>query len=651
MFSKKCFVTICIVILTALLATGCLFTTPVAVTGVTLNKATMALTAGEATGTLVATVAPTDATNKSVTWSSSAPAMVTVSVNGVVTPLTVGTATITVTTVDGGLTATCVVTVTPTPEVVPPAPAPVVPPTVVNLAAIPGITAPVTGATPVATITPTAQYTGTVSWSPADNPFKGEQVYTATITLTAKTGYTLTGVAADFFTVAEATPVNNLVNSGVVTAVFPETAAAVIDIAAIPGITAPVTGATPVTTITETAQYTGLVAWNTAPTTFAGATVYTAAITLTAKTGYTLMGVPHNFFTVAGATPVTNIANFGAVTAVFPATAAVIDLAAIPGVTAPVNGATPVDTITATAQYTGTVTWSPADNPFKGEQVYTATITLTAIAGYTLTGVAADFFTVADATPVTNLVNSGVVTAVFPETAAAVIDIAAISGVTAPVNGATPVATITPTAQYTGTVSWSGSPATFAGATVYTATITLTAKTGYTLTGVAADFFTVADATPVTNPVNSGVVTAVFPETVATPNLELTPPTQSVIVLSQVTINVEVKDVIDLISGLITLNFDATKLDYSSSALGGFFTSGVVDWDDEGVGWIALGFGSTSGAASSTGTIMTVTFDTLAPGSGTDTDITFGTTVLINTLNEDMIHTQGSGCSVTITAT
>jgi len=76
----------------------------------------MTLTAGGASGTLVATVAPADATDKSVTWSSSAPAVATV-VNGVVTPLTEGTTTITVTTVDGGLTATCVVTVTLTPVV------------------------------------------------------------------------------------------------------------------------------------------------------------------------------------------------------------------------------------------------------------------------------------------------------------------------------------------------------------------------------------------------------------------------------------------------------------------------------------------------------------------------------------------------------
>ena len=94
------------------------------------------------------------------------------------------------------------------------------------------------------------------------------------------------------------------------------------------------------------------------------------------------------------------------------------------------------------------------------------------------------------------------------------ISIAAIEGVTAPASGETPVTAITPTAQYTGTVSWNGSPATFAESTAYTATITLTAKSGFTLQGVAADFFTVAGAT-VNNAANSGTVTAVFPATAA----------------------------------------------------------------------------------------------------------------------------------------
>ena len=90
---------------------------------------------------------------------------------------------------------------------------------------------------------------------------------------------------------------------------------------------------------------------------------------------------------------------------------------AIPGVTAPSDGAAPVTTITATAQYTGTVTWAPAHDPFEAGTVYTATITLTAKAGYTFTGVAANFFTVSGATTVTNAADSGVVTAEFPAAA------------------------------------------------------------------------------------------------------------------------------------------------------------------------------------------------------------------------------------------
>ena len=95
--------------------------------------------------------------------------------------------------------------------------------TVINIAAIPGVTVPEIGATPVTTIAATDQYTGTVTWVPADNPLQGNKVYVATITLTAKPGFTLTGVAANFFTVAGATIVTNTTDSGVVTAIFPET--------------------------------------------------------------------------------------------------------------------------------------------------------------------------------------------------------------------------------------------------------------------------------------------------------------------------------------------------------------------------------------------------------------------------------------------
>jgi uncharacterized repeat protein (TIGR02543 family) len=95
----------------------------------------------------------------------------------------------------------------------------------------------------------------------------------------------------------------------------------------------------------------------------------------------------------------------------------------IGGVTAPVRGATPVTTITAATGYTGTVTWAAAGTPLVGNfaagTVYTATITLTATAGYTFNGVTANSFTVSGATA-TNLINSGVITAVFPATIASI---------------------------------------------------------------------------------------------------------------------------------------------------------------------------------------------------------------------------------------
>ncbi|MCL2192587.1 MAG: hypothetical protein FWB78_04230, partial [Treponema sp.] len=76
-------------------------------------------------------------------------------------------------------------------------------PTAITIAAIQGVTAPATGTTPAATITETAQFTGTVAWVPAvtGGVFAAETAYTATITLTAREGFTLQGVGANFFTV------------------------------------------------------------------------------------------------------------------------------------------------------------------------------------------------------------------------------------------------------------------------------------------------------------------------------------------------------------------------------------------------------------------------------------------------------------------
>lgn len=80
------------------------------VTGVSLNVSSTSVNKNK-TVTLSATVSPSNATNKSLTWTSSNTSVATVS-NGVVTPVAEGTTTITVKTVDGNFTATCTVTVT-----------------------------------------------------------------------------------------------------------------------------------------------------------------------------------------------------------------------------------------------------------------------------------------------------------------------------------------------------------------------------------------------------------------------------------------------------------------------------------------------------------------------------------------------------------
>ena len=136
-----------------------------------------------------------------------------------------------------------------------------------------------------------------------------------------------------------------------------------------------------------------------------------------------------------------------------------------------------------------------------------------------------------------------------------------------------------------------------------------------------------------------------------TPNLELTPAFQSVSVGSQVTIDVVVEDVTDLRGASIILNFAASNLQYASSDDGDFIpndtlqvksidnTNGSVTLDIAGLG--ESGYHSGTG----TGTIITVVFDTVDAG---DTNITFGVTQLRDKNNNEIIHTQGNGCLISI---
>jgi hypothetical protein len=195
-------------------------------------------------------------------------------------------------------------------------------PQAVTIPGIQGVTPPLAWETPVTEIAETSQYTGTVAWYPDDPVFAAGTQYAAAITLWPKTGYAMYDVESNFFTVAGA-EANNAEHSGNVTAVFPVTPPQTVTASAIPGVSV-LAGRVPACFI-ETEQYSGTVAWHPNDPVFAAGTQYAAAVTLAAKQGYTLRGVPRDFFTVAGA-QTRNHRNSGIVRAEFPAVVGSFDI-------------------------------------------------------------------------------------------------------------------------------------------------------------------------------------------------------------------------------------------------------------------------------------------------------------------------------------
>jgi len=109
---------------------------------------------------------------------------------------------------------------------------------------------------------------------------------------------------------------------------------------------------------------------------------------------------------------------------------------------------------------------------------------------------------------------------IFPGTAT--VTIRDIEGIALPVTGQPAPLNITSTKQFTGNISWDPPivGGVFAGATIYEATITLYPANQFKFDGVQADFFRVPNAVT-SNPVNSGIVKAVFPITGGTAGNEV----------------------------------------------------------------------------------------------------------------------------------
>ncbi len=278
---------------------------------------------------------------------------------------------------------------------------------------------------------------------------------------------------------------------------------------AITQLTAPVKNEVPQTEIT-TDEYTATVVWSPGVTDkFVYNTVYTATITITPKTNYTVKGIAENGYTVSGAETVTNEADSATVTAVYSATEnknsnEFTQPLAITGWTYGETANTP----TAVAKY-GTIKYTYSNT---ADGTYTEKVPTNAGTYYVKA-------TVEETADYSGLESNAVKFTILPKTINT-----AITQLTAPVKNEVPQTEIE-TDEYTATVVWSpGVTDKFVYNTVYTATITITPKTNYTVKGIAENGYTVSGAETVTNEADSTTVKVVYPATENKNSNEFTQP-------------------------------------------------------------------------------------------------------------------------------
>ena len=267
---------------------------------------------------------------------------------------------------------------------------------------------------------------------------------------------------------------------------------------AITQLTAPVKNEVPQTEI-ETDEYTATIVWSPeVEDKFGYNTVYKATITITPKTNYTVKGIAENGYTVSGAETVTNEADSATVTVVYSATEnknsnEFTKPLAITGWTYGETANTP----TAVAKY-GTIKYTYSNT---ADGTYTEEVPTNAGTYYVKA-------TVEETADYSGLESNAVEFIILPKTINT-----AITQLTAPVKNEVPQTEIE-TEEYTATVVWSPEVTDkFGYDTVYTATITITPKTNYTVKGIAENGYTVNGAQTVTNESDSATVTAVYSAT------------------------------------------------------------------------------------------------------------------------------------------
>ena len=346
---------------------------------------------------------------------------------------------------------------------------------------------------------------------------------------------------------------------------------------AITQLTAPVKNEVPQTEI-ETDEYTATVAWSPeVEDKFGYDTVYTATITITPKTNYTVKGIAENGYTVNGAQTVTNEADSAIVTAVYSATG-IDDTVDTNEFTKPLEivgwtyGDTP-NAPTASVKY-GTIKYTystAADGEYNdivptdaGTYYVKATVEETdkytglesdavefvigkkILTNDNITKIADQTYTGEEIKPVIEVKDGDKVLVLdtdytvayeknikASEEAKAKVEMISNNYegtleklftilpktinsemiLTAPVKNEVPQTEIE-TDEYTATVDWSPEVTDkFGYSTVYTATITITPKVNYTVKGIAENGYTVSGAQTVTNEADSTTITAVYAAT------------------------------------------------------------------------------------------------------------------------------------------
>ena len=343
--------------------------------------------------------------------------------------------------------------------------------------AITQLTAPVKNEVPQTEIE-TDEYTATVVWSPeVTDKFVYNTVYTATITITPKTNYTVKGIAENGYTVSGAETVTNEADSATVTVVYSATenknSNEFTQPLAITGWTYGETANTPTAVakygtikytystaadgeyseivptdagtyyvkakVEETDKYTGLesdavefvigkkILTNDNITKIADQTYTGEEIKpvievkdgdkiLVLDTDYTVAYEKNIKASEEAKAKVEMISNNykGTLEKLFTILPKTINSAII--LTAPVKNGVPQTEIE-TDEYTATVAWSPeVTDKFRYSTVYTATITITPKANYTVKGIAENGYTVSGAQTVTNEADSATITAVYAAT-------------------------------------------------------------------------------------------------------------------------------------------------------------------------------------------------------------------------------------------